>query len=83
MRLSCCVVALVAASLVALSIPAADARGFGWFFAHSKPQGNCSGQSVVATSRFITCEKLVDLVLQLLRLRQRREASNDPAVARD
>ena len=49
MRLSCCVVALVAASLVALSIPAADARGFGWFFAHSKPQANCSGQSVVAT----------------------------------
>ena len=49
MRLSCCVVALVATSLIALSTWAADARGFGWFFAHSKPQGNCSGQSVVAT----------------------------------
>jgi rare lipoprotein A len=27
----------------------AHSRGFGWFFAHSKPQGACSGQHVVAT----------------------------------
>jgi rare lipoprotein A len=24
-------------------------HGFDWFFAHSKPEGNCSGQHVVAT----------------------------------
>ena len=24
-------------------------RGFAWFFAHSRPQGTCSGQHVVAT----------------------------------
>jgi rare lipoprotein A len=27
----------------------ADSRGFAWFFAHSHPEGNCSGQRVVAT----------------------------------
>lgn len=27
----------------------AESRGFGWFFAHSKPAGACSGQHVVAT----------------------------------
>ena len=27
----------------------AHGRGFAWFFAHSKPQGTCSGQHVVAT----------------------------------
>jgi peptidoglycan lytic transglycosylase len=34
--------------LVAFS-PPAHSRGFAWFFAHSKPVGNCSGQQVVAT----------------------------------
>ena len=28
---------------------AASSRGFAWFFAHSRPQGSCSGQQVVAT----------------------------------
>ena len=27
----------------------AHSRGFAWFFAHSKPQGTCSGQHIVAT----------------------------------
>ncbi|MBR1296634.1 septal ring lytic transglycosylase RlpA family protein [Bradyrhizobium sp. AUGA SZCCT0042] len=27
----------------------AHSRGFAWFFAHSRPQGTCSGQHVVAT----------------------------------
>jgi rare lipoprotein A len=27
----------------------AQSRGFAWFFAHSGPRGNCSGQHVVAT----------------------------------
>jgi rare lipoprotein A len=27
----------------------ANSRGFAWFFAHSSPQGDCSGQHVVAT----------------------------------
>jgi rare lipoprotein A len=27
----------------------AHSRGFAWFFAHSRPQGSCSGQHVVAT----------------------------------
>jgi rare lipoprotein A len=48
MRLFSCVVALAATSLTG-SPAQIHARGFGWFFAHSKPQANCSGQSVVAT----------------------------------
>ena len=36
------------AVLVAWS-PQAHSRGFAWFFAHSKPIGDCSGQHVVAT----------------------------------
>src|SRR5215469_5416966 len=31
------------------SLPPAHSRGFDWFFAHSKPFGNCAGQQVVAT----------------------------------
>ena len=27
----------------------AHSRGFAWFFAHSRPQGTCSGQHIVAT----------------------------------
>jgi rare lipoprotein A len=46
MRLFSCMVALVATSSI---VSPTHARGFGWFFAHSKPQANCSGQSVVAT----------------------------------
>jgi rare lipoprotein A len=26
-----------------------SSRGFSWFFAHSRPEGNCSGRHVVAT----------------------------------
>jgi rare lipoprotein A len=40
--------ALVAASLMVSSAPAYS-RGFAWFFSHSRPQGSCAGQSVVAT----------------------------------
>ena len=36
------------AVLIASSAPA-HSRGFAWFFAHSKPQGACAGQHVVAT----------------------------------
>jgi rare lipoprotein A len=38
-------------SLVLLTALPADAnsRGFAWFFAHSRPEGQCSGQRVVAT----------------------------------
>ncbi|MBR0797990.1 septal ring lytic transglycosylase RlpA family protein [Bradyrhizobium jicamae] len=48
MRSVLCILAFVLASLAA-SVPPAQARGFAWFFAHSKPVGNCSGQHVVAT----------------------------------
>jgi rare lipoprotein A len=48
MRIFSCVVALAATSLIASSTQA-ECRGFAWFFAHSKPQANCSGQSVVAS----------------------------------
>jgi rare lipoprotein A len=37
---------LAAASLI---VSPAHSRGFAWFFAHSKPSGPCTGQSVVAT----------------------------------
>jgi len=46
MRSVLCVVGFAFALLAA---PAAHSRGFGWFFAHSKPVGSCSGQHVVAT----------------------------------
>jgi rare lipoprotein A len=36
-------------ALLALSSYPAHSRGFGYFFAHSKPSGACSGQQVVAT----------------------------------
>jgi rare lipoprotein A len=48
MRLRFCVVALAATSLM-ISPAQIQARGFGWFFAHSKSPTNCSGQGVVAT----------------------------------
>jgi rare lipoprotein A len=48
MRLVCCVFALALACL-ATSSTQARSRGFGYFFAHSKPSGNCAGQQVVAT----------------------------------
>ena len=34
--------------LVALPT-AANSRGFAWFFAHSRPEGSCAGELVVAT----------------------------------
>jgi rare lipoprotein A len=39
-------------ALLAMTIlpTSASSRGFAWFFAHSRPQGSCSGQQVVATS---------------------------------
>ena len=43
-----CIFGLALVLLVTMS-PPAQSRGFSWFFAHSKPQANCSGQSVVAT----------------------------------
>src|SRR6201985_3951672 len=45
---SLCISGLALAWLLTLS-PPAHSRGFDWFFAHSKPSGNCSGQQVVAT----------------------------------
>jgi rare lipoprotein A len=38
-------------ALLAMTIlpTSASSRGFAWFFAHSRPQGSCSGQQVVAT----------------------------------
>jgi rare lipoprotein A len=48
MRLRLCAVALAATSLM-ISPAQIHARGFEWFFAHSKSPTNCSGQSVVAT----------------------------------
>ena len=48
MRPSLCIAALAAASLITSS-ELADARGFAWFFSHSRPHGSCSGQHVVAT----------------------------------
>ena len=48
MRLSFCIFGLALAWLVTSS-EQAHSRGFAWFFAHSKPQGTCSGQRVVAT----------------------------------
>ena len=46
MRLVLCIVGLALTTLV---IPPANSRGFDWFFAHSKPSGNCAGREVVAT----------------------------------
>jgi rare lipoprotein A len=48
MRLSFCTVGLAVAGLITSSAQA-HSRGFDWFFSHSKPQGTCSGQHVVAT----------------------------------
>src|SRR6476620_5675419 len=48
MRLSFCIFGLALAWLVTSSLQA-HSRGFAWFFAHSKPEGTCSGQHVVAT----------------------------------
>ena len=45
MRLSIFVLCL---ALIALPTKASS-RGFDWFFAHSRPEGGCSGQHVVAT----------------------------------
>jgi rare lipoprotein A len=42
------VVGWTAAFVIALSVPA-ECRGFAWFFSHSRPHGDCSGQHVVAT----------------------------------
>jgi rare lipoprotein A len=36
--------------LLLIALPTgASSRGFDWFFAHSRPEGDCSGQRVVAT----------------------------------
>jgi rare lipoprotein A len=48
MRPSLCVAGLTGALLIASSAQA-HSRGFAWFFSHTKPHGNCAGQSVVAT----------------------------------
>src|SRR3954463_13058669 len=48
MRQSFRIIGLALALLVTPS-ERAHSRGFAWFFAHSKPQGSCSGQHVVAT----------------------------------
>jgi rare lipoprotein A len=34
---------------LAMSTAPAQSRGFGYFFSHAKPFGNCAGQEVVAT----------------------------------
>jgi rare lipoprotein A len=41
--------ALGMAVLSTLTPTAASSHGFAWFFAHSRPEGSCSGQRVVAT----------------------------------
>ena len=46
-QISCFVLPLLA--LLTLSPAPAHGRGFGWFFSHSNPSGNCVGQEVVAT----------------------------------
>jgi len=48
MRPAFCIFGLALALLMATSTEAYS-RGFAWFFAHSRPQGTCSGQHVVAT----------------------------------
>jgi rare lipoprotein A len=48
MRSLPCILGLALAGL-AMSSGQAQSRGFGWFLAHSKPAGACSGQHVVAT----------------------------------
>ena len=48
MRPSFYILGLALAWLITSSAQA-HGRGFAWFFAHSKPQGTCSGQHVVAT----------------------------------
>jgi rare lipoprotein A len=48
MRPFFCIIGLALAWLTTSS-EQAHSRGFEWFFAHSKPQGTCSGQHVVAT----------------------------------
>src|ERR1700761_3760452 len=48
MRSSVFITALALATLIGSSAQS-HARGFGWFFAHSKPHGSCAGESVVAT----------------------------------
>jgi rare lipoprotein A len=35
--------------LATVAPTAATGHGFSWFFAHSRPEGSCSGQQVVAT----------------------------------
>jgi rare lipoprotein A len=51
MRLASYFAPLLLASL-ALSPAPVHSRGFGWFFSHSKPSGNCTGQEVVASYYF-------------------------------
>ena len=48
MRPAFCIFGLTLAWLIASSAQA-HSRGFAWFFAHSRPQGSCSGQHAVAT----------------------------------
>lgn len=48
MRGSIITVGVALLSLIALPTDASS-RGFAWFLAHSKPEGDCSGQRVVAT----------------------------------
>jgi rare lipoprotein A len=48
MRPSFCIFGLALAWLIT-STAQAQSRGFAWFFAHSRPHENCSGQHVVAT----------------------------------
>jgi rare lipoprotein A len=47
MRSSIFILALTPVLLTALPTEASS-RGFAWFFAHSRPEGSCSGQRVVA-----------------------------------
>jgi rare lipoprotein A len=48
MRSSICATGMAAVLLI-LSSAHAHSRGFGWFFAHSRPRAACSGQAVVAS----------------------------------
>lgn len=42
----------LAVSVLIASSAQAHSRGFAWFFSHTRPHGNCVGQSVVASYYF-------------------------------
>jgi rare lipoprotein A len=49
MRLCIFILALTLLGLSDAQTGSAHGRGFGWFFAHSRPEGSCAGERMVAT----------------------------------